>query len=96
MPDLFLIFIFPNRRVNISVHFGNDLSDAIEVLDEGCFTTPASLSELDKIWAEYNLAQEKIQTCYNEVGQEFFCLMVLSVEHKETQSFAKAEELQIP
>ncbi|XP_073921258.1 serine/threonine-protein kinase 31 [Castor canadensis] len=54
------------RRVNISVHFGNDLSDAIEVLDEGCFTTPASLSELDKIWAEYNLAQEKIQTCYNE------------------------------
>uniref|UniRef100_A0A8B7TSR2 Serine/threonine-protein kinase 31-like n=1 Tax=Castor canadensis TaxID=51338 RepID=A0A8B7TSR2_CASCN len=54
------------QRVNISVHFGNDLSDAIEVLDEGCFTTPASLSELDKIWAEYNLAQEKIQTCYNE------------------------------
>ncbi|XP_047418084.1 serine/threonine-protein kinase 31 [Sciurus carolinensis] len=53
------------RRVNISVRFGNDLSDAIEVLDEGCITTLASLNELEKIWAEYSLAQEQIQTCHN-------------------------------
>ncbi|KAG3278011.1 serine/threonine kinase 31, transcript variant X1 [Ictidomys tridecemlineatus] len=53
------------RRVNISVRFGNDLSDAIQVLDEGCITTLASLNELEKIWAEYSLAQEKIQSCYN-------------------------------
>ncbi|XP_007529108.1 serine/threonine-protein kinase 31 [Erinaceus europaeus] len=51
------------RRVNISVRFGNDLSDAIQVLNEGCLTNPASLNELEIIWAEYNLAQEKIQTC---------------------------------
>nr|XP_011729475.2 serine/threonine-protein kinase 31 isoform X2 [Macaca nemestrina] len=51
------------RHVGISVRFGNDLSDAIQVLDEGCFTTPASLNGLEKIWAEYNLAQEKIKTC---------------------------------
>ncbi|KAG8514706.1 Serine/threonine-protein kinase 31, partial [Galemys pyrenaicus] len=51
------------RHVNINVRFGNDLSDAIQVLDEGCFTTPASLNELEIIWTEYNLAQEKIQTC---------------------------------
>ncbi|XP_077631568.1 serine/threonine-protein kinase 31 isoform X5 [Crocuta crocuta] len=53
------------RRVNISVRFGNDLSDALQVLDEECFTNPASLTELERIWAEYNLAQENIQTCEN-------------------------------
>ena len=53
------------RRLSISVHFGNDLSDTIQVLDEDCFTIPASLTELELIWAEYNLAQEKIQTCEN-------------------------------
>ncbi|XP_037365146.1 serine/threonine-protein kinase 31 isoform X2 [Talpa occidentalis] len=51
------------RRVNINVRFGNDLSDAIQVLNEGCFTTPVSLNELEILWAEYSLAQEKIQTC---------------------------------
>ncbi|XP_030778285.1 serine/threonine-protein kinase 31 isoform X2 [Rhinopithecus roxellana] len=51
------------RHVGISVYFGNDLSDAIQVLNEGCFTTPASLNGLEIIWAEYNLAQEKIKTC---------------------------------
>ncbi|XP_039078978.1 serine/threonine-protein kinase 31 isoform X4 [Hyaena hyaena] len=53
------------RRVNISVRFGNDLSDALQVLDVECFTNPASLTELERIWAEYNLAQENIQTCEN-------------------------------
>ncbi|XP_055203313.1 serine/threonine-protein kinase 31 isoform X5 [Gorilla gorilla gorilla] len=51
------------RHVDISVRFGKDLSDAIQVLDEGCFTTPASLNGLEIIWAEYSLAQEKIKTC---------------------------------
>uniref|UniRef100_A0A8C6HJ85 Serine threonine kinase 31 n=1 Tax=Mus spicilegus TaxID=10103 RepID=A0A8C6HJ85_MUSSI len=54
------------RHINISIRFGNDLSDAMQVLDEGSFTTLASLNELEKIWAEYNVAQEKIQTCLNE------------------------------
>nr|KAF6419493.1 serine/threonine kinase 31 [Rousettus aegyptiacus] len=53
------------RRVNISIRFGNDLSDAIQVLDEECFTIPASLNELEIIWTEYNMAQEKIKTCQN-------------------------------
>ncbi|XP_023565621.1 serine/threonine-protein kinase 31 [Octodon degus] len=53
------------RHVNINVRFGNDLSDAIKMLDEGCVTTLASLNELEKIWAEYKLAQEEIQTCDN-------------------------------
>jgi serine/threonine-protein kinase 31 len=68
---MFTFFLFPvflNRHINISIRFGNDLSDAMQVLDEGSFTTLASLNELEKIWAEYNVAQEKIQTCLNEVG----------------------------
>lgn len=70
----FLQFFF--RRVNISIRFGNDLSDAIQVLDEECFTIPASLNELEIIWTEYNMAQEKIKTCQNVVGLEFFSIMV--------------------
>ncbi|XP_036038238.1 serine/threonine-protein kinase 31 isoform X3 [Onychomys torridus] len=54
------------RHINISIRFGNDLSDAMQVLEEGSFTTLESLNELEKIWAEYNVAQEKIQTCHNE------------------------------
>ncbi|XP_042776255.1 serine/threonine-protein kinase 31 isoform X3 [Panthera leo] len=53
------------RRVNINVRFGNDLSDALQVLEEECFTNPASLTELERIWAEYSLAQENIQICEN-------------------------------
>nr|XP_051708779.1 serine/threonine-protein kinase 31 isoform X2 [Oryctolagus cuniculus] len=53
------------RRVNINVRFGDDLSEAMQVLDEGCFTTLPSMNELEILWAEYNLAQEKIQTCGN-------------------------------
>ncbi|XP_051007460.1 serine/threonine-protein kinase 31 [Acomys russatus] len=54
------------RHINISICFGNDLSDAMQVLDEGSFTTLASLNELETVWAEYSVAQEKIQTCQNE------------------------------
>ncbi|XP_058152860.1 serine/threonine-protein kinase 31 [Dasypus novemcinctus] len=53
------------RCMNISVRFGDDLSEAVQMLDEECFTTPTSLNELDTIWADYSLAQEKIQTCQN-------------------------------
>ncbi|KAM7325807.1 hypothetical protein ACRRTK_016060 [Alexandromys fortis] len=54
------------RHINISIRFGNDLSDAMQVLNEGSFTTLESLNELEKIWAEYNVAQEKIKTCLDE------------------------------
>nr|XP_003467982.1 serine/threonine-protein kinase 31 [Cavia porcellus] len=53
------------RHVNVNVHFGNDLSDALKMLDEGRVTTIPSLNALEKIWAEYKLAQEEIQTCDN-------------------------------
>ncbi|XP_040820935.1 serine/threonine-protein kinase 31 isoform X1 [Ochotona curzoniae] len=51
------------RRVNTNVRFGDDLSEAMQVLDEGCLTILSSLNELEDIWAEYSLAQEKIKTC---------------------------------
>ena len=65
-----------NRRVNINIRFGNDLSDAIQVLDEDRFTIPASLNELEIIWAEYSLAQEKIRSCQDVVSQEFFSVAI--------------------
>lgn len=64
----------------------------MQVLEEESFTIPASLTELERIWAEYSLAQENIQTCQNVVGQDFFSIMVLFVGHKGI-SFGKAEGL---
>ncbi|XP_020848977.1 serine/threonine-protein kinase 31 isoform X3 [Phascolarctos cinereus] len=53
------------RRANINVRCGDDLSDAVKVVAEGHLVTPSSLDKLEKIWEEYNLAQEKIQICQN-------------------------------
>ncbi|KAM8981465.1 serine/threonine-protein kinase 31 isoform X5 [Sarcophilus harrisii] len=53
------------RRANINVRCGDDLSDAVKVVAEGHLVTPSSLDDLEKIWEEYNLAQEKIQICQN-------------------------------
>ncbi|KAM6314845.1 serine/threonine-protein kinase 31 [Aegotheles albertisi] len=41
------------------------LSQAIEVVTEGCLTVPCSLEKLQKIWTEYDLAQEVIPLCRN-------------------------------
>ncbi|KFP56799.1 Serine/threonine-protein kinase 31, partial [Cariama cristata] len=53
------------RRTNKNSHFGEQLSQAIKVVTEGCLTVPSSLEELQKIWTEYDLAQERIQLCRN-------------------------------
>ncbi|NWS56735.1 STK31 kinase, partial [Chunga burmeisteri] len=53
------------RRTNKDSHFGEQLSQAIKVVTEGCLTVPSSLEELQKIWTEYDLAQERIQLCRN-------------------------------
>lgn len=49
------------------------------MLDEECFSTPVSLDELEIVWAEYNLAQEKIKTCQNVVGHKFLSIMIFLV-----------------
>ncbi|KFQ53539.1 Serine/threonine-protein kinase 31, partial [Nestor notabilis] len=53
------------RHANKTSHFGEQLSEAIKVVTEGCLTVPCSLEELKKIWREYDLAQERIRLCTN-------------------------------
>ncbi|XP_028927210.1 serine/threonine-protein kinase 31 isoform X2 [Ornithorhynchus anatinus] len=53
------------RQAEVSFHFGDDLLDAVKVVTEGCLAMPSSLNDLEKIWVEYNLAQEKIHSCQN-------------------------------
>ncbi|XP_038247242.1 serine/threonine-protein kinase 31 isoform X2 [Dermochelys coriacea] len=53
------------RRTNVNVHFGDDLFRAVKEVTERCLIAPSSLGKLEKIWAEYNLAQEMIQLCKN-------------------------------
>ncbi|NXA35153.1 STK31 kinase, partial [Eudromia elegans] len=53
------------RHTKKNARFGEDLSQAIEVVTEGCLAVPCSLERLRKTWVEYDLAQEKIQLCKN-------------------------------
>ncbi|XP_042658178.1 serine/threonine-protein kinase 31 isoform X2 [Tyto alba] len=53
------------RQTNKNSHFGEQLSQAIQVVTEGCLSVPCSLEKLQRIWTEYDLAQERIQLCRN-------------------------------
>ncbi|NWS66527.1 STK31 kinase, partial [Crotophaga sulcirostris] len=53
------------RQTNKSSCFGEQLSEAIKVVTEGCLTVPYSLEKLQKIWTEYDLAQERIRLSRN-------------------------------
>ncbi|XP_010575957.1 PREDICTED: serine/threonine-protein kinase 31 [Haliaeetus leucocephalus] len=53
------------RHTSKNSCFGEQLSEAIKVVTEGCLTVPCSLEKLQKIWTEYDLAQERIQLCRN-------------------------------
>uniref|UniRef100_A0A8C3XU29 Serine/threonine kinase 31 n=1 Tax=Chelydra serpentina TaxID=8475 RepID=A0A8C3XU29_CHESE len=53
------------RHANMNVHFGDDLFRAVKEVTERCLIALSSLGKLEKIWAEYNLAQEMIQLCKN-------------------------------
>ncbi|KAM6281320.1 serine/threonine-protein kinase 31 [Porphyrio hochstetteri] len=53
------------RQASKSSHPGEQLSQAINVAIEGCLSPPCSLEKLQKIWTEYDLAQERIQLCRN-------------------------------
>ncbi|NWW88520.1 STK31 kinase, partial [Rhynochetos jubatus] len=53
------------RRTNKHGHFMEQLSQVIKVVTEECFTVQWSLENLQKIWTEYDLAQERIQLCKN-------------------------------
>ncbi|NWQ72987.1 STK31 kinase, partial [Columbina picui] len=53
------------RHMNKNTHSEEQLSQAIEAVTEGCLIAPCSLEKLQKIWTEYDLAQERIQLCRN-------------------------------
>nr|XP_013027310.2 serine/threonine-protein kinase 31 isoform X3 [Anser cygnoides] len=53
------------RHAKKNAGFGEQLSQAIKVVTEGCLTVPCSLEKLQKLWTEYDLAQEMIQLCQN-------------------------------
>ncbi|NXV27731.1 STK31 kinase, partial [Rissa tridactyla] len=53
------------RYTNKNSRFREQLSESIIVVTEGCLTVPCSLEKLQKIWTEYDLAQERIRLCRN-------------------------------
>nr|XP_021154727.1 serine/threonine-protein kinase 31 isoform X2 [Columba livia] len=53
------------RHMNKNTRSGEQLSQAIKAVTEGCLTAPCSLEKLQKIWTEYDLAQDRIQLCRN-------------------------------
>ncbi|XP_074842270.1 serine/threonine-protein kinase 31 [Carettochelys insculpta] len=77
------------RRANMNIHFGDDLFKAVNEVTERCLVAPSSLGKLEKIWAEYNLAQEMIQLCknVNESG-----VLVLKRNEVQQNLYSAAEE----
>ncbi|XP_063179972.1 serine/threonine-protein kinase 31 [Chroicocephalus ridibundus] len=53
------------RQTNKNSRFREQLSESIIVVTEGCLTVPCSLEKLQKVWTEYDLAQERIRLCRN-------------------------------
>ncbi|XP_042745167.1 serine/threonine-protein kinase 31 isoform X3 [Lagopus leucura] len=53
------------RRAKKNAGFGEQLSQAIKLVTEGNITVPCSLEKVQKLWTEYDLAQEMIQLCKN-------------------------------
>ncbi|NXC38342.1 STK31 kinase, partial [Penelope pileata] len=53
------------RHAKKNAGFGEQLSQAIKVVTEGYLTVPCSLEKLQKLWTEYDSAQEIIRLCKN-------------------------------
>ncbi|NXP12637.1 STK31 kinase, partial [Thinocorus orbignyianus] len=51
------------RHANKNSCSREQLSESIKVVTEGHLTVPCSLERLQKIWTEYDLAQERIRLC---------------------------------
>ncbi|XP_048367404.1 serine/threonine-protein kinase 31 isoform X2 [Sphaerodactylus townsendi] len=73
------------RHAAMSDCLEEDLSEAVKAVTEECLAVPPSLENLEKIWAEYNTAQEEIRSCKykdevqnlilqrNEMQQKLYC-----------------------
>ncbi|KAF7237750.1 hypothetical protein EYD10_15559 [Varanus komodoensis] len=51
------------RQDSMGVRFGEDLSEAVNIVTEGCLGAPPALEKLEKIWTDYNTSQEEIRLC---------------------------------
>nr|XP_006138428.1 serine/threonine-protein kinase 31 isoform X1 [Pelodiscus sinensis]XP_025034897.1 serine/threonine-protein kinase 31 isoform X1 [Pelodiscus sinensis]XP_025034903.1 serine/threonine-protein kinase 31 isoform X1 [Pelodiscus sinensis] len=69
------------RLANLNVCFGDDLFRAVNEVTERCLIAPSFLENLEKTWAEYNLAQEMIQLCKNVNESDVLILKRNEVQH---------------
>uniref|UniRef100_A0A8D2LAM0 Serine/threonine kinase 31 n=1 Tax=Varanus komodoensis TaxID=61221 RepID=A0A8D2LAM0_VARKO len=60
---LFMSTYLSSRQDSMGVRFGEDLSEAVNIVTEGCLGAPPALEKLEKIWTDYNTSQEEIRLC---------------------------------
>nr|XP_056713057.1 serine/threonine-protein kinase 31 [Euleptes europaea] len=95
------------RHASMSDRFGENLSEAVKAVTEGWLAAPPSLEKLEKIWVEYNTAQEEIRSCKymdevqnlipqrNEMQQKLYCaIKEFIVEVDELPISERLETLQ--
>ncbi|NXT44988.1 STK31 kinase, partial [Pelecanoides urinatrix] len=78
------------RHTNKNSCFGEQLSQAIKAVTEECLTVPCSLEKLQKIWTEYNLAQERLQLCRNVDERDE---LITKRDEVQQNLYSAAEEL---
>uniref|UniRef100_A0A8C3PHT4 Serine/threonine kinase 31 n=1 Tax=Calidris pygmaea TaxID=425635 RepID=A0A8C3PHT4_9CHAR len=78
------------RHTNKNSRFREQLSESIQVVTEGRLTVPCSLEKLQKIWTEYDLAQERIRLCRNVDGIDE---LIAKRDEVQQNLYSAAEEL---
>ncbi|KAM6412696.1 serine/threonine-protein kinase 31 [Pluvialis apricaria] len=78
------------RHANKNSRSREQLSQSIKVVTEECLAVPCSLEKLQKVWTEYDLAQERIQLCRNvdEVDE-----LIAKRDEVQQNLYLAAEEL---
>ncbi|XP_007425777.2 serine/threonine-protein kinase 31 [Python bivittatus] len=70
------------RQSHAGDHFGEDLSEAVNVVTEGSLEAPLSLEKLEKVWADYNISQQEIRLCKHVDEVQSLILQRNELQHK--------------
>ncbi|XP_015666050.1 serine/threonine-protein kinase 31 [Protobothrops mucrosquamatus] len=70
------------RQKHVSAHFGEDLLEAANIVSKEKILAVQSMEKLEKIWADYNISQQKIRLCKHVDEVQSLILQRNELQHK--------------